>query len=71
MSQYDILRMLERNKDKWYTAREIAIKLKVNKETIDVNLTKLRISGLVDREIIYPIIRIKGQSHVSIYRYKE
>lgn len=64
MTQSTVLKILQRNKEKWLTAKEIAAKLGISNGTITCNLNKL-----FKQELVYKRIRTKPIGAVT-YEWK-
>lgn len=54
MSQEDVLIFLKENKGRWFTAREMADKIKISYSTITTNLCRLMRFGMVKFKPIKP-----------------
>lgn len=64
MSQDTILRLLKRNKERWFTAKEITKILKINNGSVTRALRQIRNPKLVRFRTI------KNSSNVNIFQYK-
>lgn len=67
MTQADVLKILEKNPDKWLGSNEISKKLKINRATTAVNLRKLYEAGFILKSI--PKMT-KGGARYYLYKYK-
>jgi Mn-dependent DtxR family transcriptional regulator len=62
MSQWDVLNVLEHDKDRYFSRQEIANLMKKNPSEISSCMRRLRMSGLID-------VNLKG--HINIYKFRE
>ena len=67
MGQYDILEYLKKNKGKWFNAKEIAKKLKINPSTATISCMKLRKFKLVKWKQIINMKGMQGRRKIYVY----
>jgi len=64
MGQQEVYDFLKKNKNAWFTSKEITKKLSISLGSVTTSLKKLRQSG-----VLYH--RFTGRRHLYQYRFKE
>lgn len=70
MGQQEVFTFLKENRNKWFTAREIAEKLKSSFTSITASLRKLRDSKQLNCKIIRINTYTLGRRKVFTYKFK-
>ena len=70
MGQQEVFTFLEKNRNKWFTSRQIADKLKTSYGSVSVSIMKLRQSGQIKFNKNKLRTKTHGRVEVFIYRYK-
>lgn len=71
MGQQEVFTFLKENRNKWFTAREIAEKLKASFTSVTLSLKKLRESKQIEYKTIEMNINTLGRKKVFVYKFKE
>ena len=71
MGQQEVFTFLKENRNNWFTAREIAEKLKASFTSVTLSLKKLRESKQIEYKTIEMNINTLGRKKVFVYKFKE
>ncbi|MCH8004293.1 MAG: hypothetical protein IH934_06725 [Nanoarchaeota archaeon] len=70
MGQQEVFTFLKKNRNKWFTSRQIADKLRASYGSVSVSIMKLRQSG----QITFKKSKLRAETHgrveVFVYRHK-
>ena len=70
MGQYEVYNFLKKHRGKWFTARDISVKLKASFGSIGTNLKKMRDRHEVAFKKIKTKVASSGKKEVYAYRFK-
>ena len=70
MGQQEVFTFLEKNRNKWFTSRQIADKLKVSYGSVVTSIMKLRQSEQIRFKNNKTVIKIQGRRGEYVYRHK-
>ena len=70
MGQAEVFEFLKKNKNKWFTSRQIADKLKVNYGSVGTSIMKLRQSEQIRYKNNKTNTRLQGRRGEYVYRHK-
>lgn len=70
MGQAEVFEFLKKNKNKWFTSRQIADKLKASYGSVSTSLTKLRQTEQIGFKNNKTNTKIRGRTGVYIYSHK-
>jgi len=65
MGQQEVFTFLKKNRDKWFTSRQIADKLKASYGSVSVSIMKLRQSG----QIKYKQNKLRTKTHGRVGKF--
>ena len=71
MGQQEVFTFLGKNRNEWFTARQIAQRLKLSYGSVVVNLKRLRQSKEIENKIIRTDSQTPGRGKVFVYRFKK
>lgn len=71
MGQQEIYNLLEKYRNKWFSAREIARFLNTSLNSSEANLRRLREAGIVMCKTVVRVIKPAGERPLYIYKYKK
>ena len=70
MGQQEVFTFLKKNRNKWFTSRQIADKLKVSFGSVSVSIMKLRQSGQIKFKNSKLRTKTHGRAGKFVYRHK-
>ena len=70
MGQQEIFTFLKKNRNKWFTSRQIADKLKTSYGSVGTSIMKLRQSGQIKFKKNKPRTKTHGRVGILVYRHK-
>jgi len=70
MSQEQVFNFLKKNRNKWFTSRQIAERLKTSYGAVSTNLTRLRLSEQVKHKKNKTSSKSPGRRGEFVYRHK-
>ena len=70
MGQQEVFTFLSKNRNKWFTSRQIADKLKASYGSVSVSIMKLRQSGQIKSKKNKLRTKTYGRVGILVYRHK-
>ena len=70
MGQQEVFTFLKKNRNKWFTSRQIADKLRASYGSVSVSIMKLRQSGQITFKKNKLRTKTPGRVEVFVYRHK-
>ena len=70
MGQAEVFEFLKKNKNKWFTSRQIADRLKVNSGSVSTSIMKLRQSEQIRFKNNKTNTKLQGRRGEYVYRHK-
>ena len=70
MGQQEVFTFLKKNRNNWFTSRQIADKLKASYGSVSVSIMKLRQSGQITFKKNKLRTKTPGRVEVFVYRHK-
>jgi len=70
MGQQEVFTFLSKNRNKWFTSRQIADKLKVSYGSVGTSIMKLRQSGQIKFKKSNLRTKTHGRAGKFVYRHK-
>lgn len=70
MGQQEVITFLKKNKNEWFTSRQITKKLKVSTGSVMSSMKKLRDSNIVRFRTIQVDFIIYGRRKIFVYKFK-
>jgi len=70
MGQQEVFNFLKKNRNKWFTSRQIADKLKASYGSVSVSIMKLRQSGQITFKESKLLTNAHGRVGEFVYRHK-
>jgi len=70
MGQQEVFTFLKKNRNKWFTSRQVADKLKASYGSVCVSIMKLRLSGQVKFKKNKLHNKKQGRMEVFVYKHK-